>query len=35
MLAACGLVTVWMGSLTEKDWNMDDEEGEVDEVTLA
>jgi hypothetical protein len=24
-----------MGSLTEKDWNMDDEEGEVDEITLA
>jgi hypothetical protein len=35
MLAACGLVTVWLGSLTEKDWNMDDEEGEVDEIALA
>jgi hypothetical protein len=35
MLAACGLIIVWMGCLTEKDWNMDDEEGEVDEITLA
>jgi hypothetical protein len=35
MLAVYGLVTLWMGFLTEKDWNMDDEEGEVDKITLA
>jgi hypothetical protein len=35
MLALCGLFTLGVECLTEKDWNMDNEEGEVDEIALA